>query len=327
MARKPSSLWCSFLARRTEAILKWVTAFSRTSPSFLALERLQEIDPAQLAYESVKPGPGGSVRLVLTPLELRDRLAVPIPPPHRHRHPYYGVLAPHVPLRAAVTALAGRRAETPVAQTPGGGARRTATRPYESIGREPDKPQKSRSVATRRDTLGPYCFPGSMSSSRCFVRRASGRFGSSPSSRRRRPCARSTRTWVRRHHRCLLRRPGARRCGRWPRLSRASSTRNLSRHRSANSISRSPGKSRTKTIRSGLSGTACVKGRRGGLVGHRDDPWSSSRCDSGEIFQLRRYAFPEITTAVSARRSVEQCLDRDRCGHLYCPRVNSRSFP
>lgn len=118
MARKPSSVWCSFLARRTEAILEWVTAFSRTSPSFLALERLQEIDPAQLAYESVKPGPGGSVRLMLTPLELRDRLAVPIPPPHRHRHPYYGVLAPHVPLRAAVTALAGRRAETPAAQTP-----------------------------------------------------------------------------------------------------------------------------------------------------------------------------------------------------------------
>jgi hypothetical protein len=85
MARKSSSVWGSFLARRTEAILKWVTAFSRTSPSFLALERLQEIDPAQRVYESVKPGPGGSVRLVLTPLELRDRCAIAWRCRFRHR--------------------------------------------------------------------------------------------------------------------------------------------------------------------------------------------------------------------------------------------------
>ncbi len=69
-------------------------------------------------YESVKPGPGGSVSLMLTPLELLDRLAALIPPPRRHRHRYFGVLAPNAPLRAAVTALAGPRAETPAAQTP-----------------------------------------------------------------------------------------------------------------------------------------------------------------------------------------------------------------
>jgi hypothetical protein len=49
--------------------------------------------------------------LHLTPLELIARLAVLVPPPppsthrHRHRHRYFGVLAPHSPHRAAVTAM------------------------------------------------------------------------------------------------------------------------------------------------------------------------------------------------------------------------------
>jgi hypothetical protein len=74
-------------------------------PAF-ALERLRELDPEHLVYESVKPGPGGSVSLMLTPMQLLDRLAALIPPPRRHRHRYYGALAPNSPLRAAVTALA-----------------------------------------------------------------------------------------------------------------------------------------------------------------------------------------------------------------------------
>lgn len=85
-----------------------------------SLERLRQIDPEHRVYESIKPGPGGSVSLVLTPLELIERLAAPIPPPRRHRHRYYGVLAPNAPLRAAVTALA--RAKDEVA------AHRTCTR-------------------------------------------------------------------------------------------------------------------------------------------------------------------------------------------------------
>jgi hypothetical protein len=75
-------------------------------PAF-ALERLREIDAEHLVYESIKPGPGGSVSLMLTPLERIERLAVLIPPPRRHRHRYYGVLAANAPLRAQVTALAG----------------------------------------------------------------------------------------------------------------------------------------------------------------------------------------------------------------------------
>ena len=72
-----------------------------------ALERWREIDAEHRVYESVKPGPGGSVRWMLTPLERFERLAALIPPPRRHRHRYYGVLAPNAPLRAQVTALAG----------------------------------------------------------------------------------------------------------------------------------------------------------------------------------------------------------------------------
>lgn len=44
--------------------------------------------------------------LVLTPLELIDKIAALVPRPRTHRHRYYGVLAPNAPLRAAVTALA-----------------------------------------------------------------------------------------------------------------------------------------------------------------------------------------------------------------------------
>ncbi len=94
-------------------------------PAF-ALERLREIDPEHLVYESVKPGPGGSVSLMLTPMQWLDRLAALIPPPRRHRHRYVGVLAPNLPrrkypwgtpLRDAVTALA-QPAEIVIAPTP-----------------------------------------------------------------------------------------------------------------------------------------------------------------------------------------------------------------
>jgi hypothetical protein len=83
-------------------------------PAF-ALERWREIDAEHLVYESIKPGPGGSVSLMLTPLELIERLAALIPPPRRHRHRYYGVLAPNASLRGQVTALAGVPDGTPAA--------------------------------------------------------------------------------------------------------------------------------------------------------------------------------------------------------------------
>lgn len=82
-------------------------------PAF-ALERLREIDPEHLVYESMKSGPGGDVSLLLTPMQLLDRLAALIPPPRRHRHRYIGVLAPNSLLRAAVTARAQPTGEATV---------------------------------------------------------------------------------------------------------------------------------------------------------------------------------------------------------------------
>ena len=57
-----------------------------------ALDRLRELDPERLLYEATKPGPGGSGPLLLTPLQLLDRLAALVPPPRIHRHRYHGVL-------------------------------------------------------------------------------------------------------------------------------------------------------------------------------------------------------------------------------------------
>jgi hypothetical protein len=45
--------------------------------------RILVIDAERLVYESFTPGAGGSVSLLLTPLELIERLAALIPPPRR----------------------------------------------------------------------------------------------------------------------------------------------------------------------------------------------------------------------------------------------------
>ena len=52
-----------------------------------------------------------SDEITLAPLELIDRMAALVPPPRTHRHRYFGVLAPHSPHRAAVTAMAQDAAE------------------------------------------------------------------------------------------------------------------------------------------------------------------------------------------------------------------------
>jgi hypothetical protein len=83
-----------------------------------ALDRLRELDPERLLYESTKPGPGGNGSLLLTPLELLDRLAALVPPPRIHRHRCFGVLAPNSLLRTAVTALASIAITPPPAPTP-----------------------------------------------------------------------------------------------------------------------------------------------------------------------------------------------------------------
>ena len=58
-------------------------------------------------YQCPKPQSGGKCAdLVLTPLELIAKIAALVSPPRTHRHRYFGALAPHAPLRAAVTAMA-----------------------------------------------------------------------------------------------------------------------------------------------------------------------------------------------------------------------------
>ena len=71
-----------------------------------ALDHLHQHDAEHLRYDIPKPRPGRPSALVLTPLELIDKVAALVPPPRVHRHRYYGVLAPNAALRAAVTALA-----------------------------------------------------------------------------------------------------------------------------------------------------------------------------------------------------------------------------
>ena len=51
-----------------------------------ALGRLRELDPERLCYELTKPGPGGNGSLLLTPVELIDRIAALVPPPRLQRH-------------------------------------------------------------------------------------------------------------------------------------------------------------------------------------------------------------------------------------------------
>lgn len=58
-------------------------------------------------YSLRKPTVDGRTALILTPLELLDRLAHLVTPPRIHKHRYCGVLAPNAKLRRAVTASAG----------------------------------------------------------------------------------------------------------------------------------------------------------------------------------------------------------------------------
>jgi len=81
-------------------------------PPFV-LERLRELDLERRSARLPNPIRAGSGPLVLTPLELIDRIAALVRPPRIHRRRYFGVLAPHSLLRAAVTALAVSEATAP----------------------------------------------------------------------------------------------------------------------------------------------------------------------------------------------------------------------
>lgn len=71
---------------------------------------------AQLLYRLPGPTPDGQTVLLLSPLELLQRLARLAPPPRMHRHRYHGVLAPNARLRPQVVAI-GRRESDDVVET------------------------------------------------------------------------------------------------------------------------------------------------------------------------------------------------------------------
>jgi len=93
-----------------------------------ALEHLHQHDAEHLVYDIAKPRPDGPRALVLTPLELINKVAALVPPPRVHRHRYYGVLAPTAPLRAAVIALAPVPVPPPPPADPAGMQQESAHR-------------------------------------------------------------------------------------------------------------------------------------------------------------------------------------------------------
>ena len=73
----------------------------------LSQERLGRLNDETLVYSLRKPTLDGRTELIMTPLELLDRLAHLITPPRIHKHRYCGVLAPNAKLRRAVIESAG----------------------------------------------------------------------------------------------------------------------------------------------------------------------------------------------------------------------------
>jgi hypothetical protein len=94
------------LKKSMKSLIRFLRSASEVKLPPFAAERLEELDAQRLIYHLPKPGPDGRTQLILSPLELIERIAALVPPPRQHRHRYYGVLAPNAPLRAAVTALA-----------------------------------------------------------------------------------------------------------------------------------------------------------------------------------------------------------------------------
>jgi hypothetical protein len=61
----------------------------------LAAGRLQPIDDERLAFVLKTPWSDGTTHLVLSPLELIEKLAALVPPPRLNLIRYHGVLAPN----------------------------------------------------------------------------------------------------------------------------------------------------------------------------------------------------------------------------------------
>ena len=68
----------------------------------LASGRLRQLDADTLTYTLKTPWADGTTHLVLSPLELIEKLAALVPPPRLNLIRYHGVLAPNAADRAAI---------------------------------------------------------------------------------------------------------------------------------------------------------------------------------------------------------------------------------
>lgn len=73
---------------------------------------------SRLLHRFPKPDVQGRTALLLSPLELLERISKFVPPPRVHRHRYHGVLAPNARLRSRVVALG--RPDQPAEEAPAG---------------------------------------------------------------------------------------------------------------------------------------------------------------------------------------------------------------
>ena len=90
---------------------------------------------SRLVYRPPKPASDGRTELMLSPIQLLERLARFVPPPRVHRHRYHGVLAPNAKLRAAVT-CSGRS----VTETHAADLTSPKARSQDSLDAEPARP-------------------------------------------------------------------------------------------------------------------------------------------------------------------------------------------
>jgi hypothetical protein len=73
----------------------------------LSVERLERLPDGRVTYGFRKPRYDGATHVVLSPMELLEKLAALVAPPRAHLVCYDGVLAPHARARPAVVAGAG----------------------------------------------------------------------------------------------------------------------------------------------------------------------------------------------------------------------------
>ncbi len=104
---RPSRPRCVVLTSGGCPAIATSTAPPSTPSTPLSQQRLGRLDAERLIYSLRKPTLYGRTELILTPLELLDRLAHLVTPPRIHKHCYCGLLAPNARPRRAVTETAG----------------------------------------------------------------------------------------------------------------------------------------------------------------------------------------------------------------------------